>query len=234
MAPDVQLLMSDWLEPIFDEQRIPIDPLAQRPSHLVHPQLTCGLERNPNPIKTSASFFEEVIPDDWIGSLGQQKQDHNQKELKSNEIDLFNKELSCCPPGITPKHSRSRKKRIIYGSDVEELEEGPIFIEQDAVFSDVEVSRNLINDDHSTPTARRDRTTPMIPINPELDGDEEDLYNPSFERRTRNRRNTSRSSNRTSHGRQVPEPPEWLTIDDRRYSPYLPQVIIIFLIQFYL
>jgi hypothetical protein len=85
LAPDVQLLFSDWMDAVFDENRVPIDPIAQRPSHMIPPRLTYGLERNPNAIATRESFYQTAFEskEPWLGSEAQKKQEGLLRQLPS-------------------------------------------------------------------------------------------------------------------------------------------------------
>lgn len=224
MAPDVQLLLSDWMDPVFDENRVPIDPIAQRPGHLLPPRLTCGLERNPNPIVTRESFYPTAFDTDvpWMGSEAQKRQEATLRKQLASENAFFARELASCPPGIAPKHSRSRKKRIIYGSDVEEepAVEGEII--PGAQFREETEEANAPIDVEEVDEGRRSsRGGSSRQLSAWLEaGEEEEVYDPSAERRVRNRSaNRSREKANETNG-----PSEWLSIDDRRYSPYLPQL----------
>ena len=62
----------------------------------------------------------------------------------------------------------------------------------------------------------RSRTNPII-------FDEEDeVYEPSKDRVARSRKRTRRRT--ADRSISIPQPSEWLSIEDRRYSPYLPQL----------
>ncbi len=213
LAPDCQLLLQDWMEPVFDESRTPIDPIAQRPSFLVPPRLTCGLERTPNPVITTPEFFTTVVPEGWFESANQIRHEELvQSQLKS-ETKLFAKELAACPPGIAPKHSRSRKRRVLYGSDVEEVTQ-----DNTNVFAP-QGEQNIFEEVEDEPVEVEDRRTSQRVQSVQED---DDVYEPSLERlrRIRRRRTSTASSPRV----EAVTPSEWLTIDDRRYSPYLPQL----------
>jgi len=100
-APDVQLLPSDWMDPVFDENGHPVDPIALRPAHLIPPQQTCGLERRLHPVLTTPSFFQApLIPEPgWMGSEAQKQQDALLRQQFESETALFAHELATCPPG---------------------------------------------------------------------------------------------------------------------------------------
>lgn len=120
LAPDVQVLASDWLDAAFDDSRNPVDPLANRPCHLVPPRITCDLERRPNPMITTREFFQPVVLDTWMGSEAQKRQEALLKQQLESETGLFDLELSVCPPGyylshiciyLLVSHPRTRDRR---------------------------------------------------------------------------------------------------------------------------
>lgn len=219
LAPECQFLVSDWLDPTFDESRMPVDPIAQRPAHLNPPLVTCGLERDLNPVQVARGFFAPVVPAGWAGSLAQLRWEDALQKKQAAELALFERERAVCPPGIAPRH-RSRKRKVFYGSDVEEFVDEPVF---PTVY--------LEDDDEPERRQRDGLRAPRLPASAAAaaaDEEEEEVYDPSGERLERARRRASRADATRSAARASrrgdPEPVEWLSINNRTYSPYLPQI----------
>jgi hypothetical protein len=133
---------------------------------------------------------------------------------------------------VSPKHSKSRKKRVVFGSDVEEHfqnELGENFNPQgnsnDArPFSDEEYINGTVDEGSNYEIESEEILSPRIRsrTNPLIFDEEDEVYEPSKDRAPRSRkRSKKRNMEKVVN---TPQPSEWLSIEDRRYSPYLPQV----------
>lgn len=116
---------------------------------------------------------------------------------------------------ITPKNTRSKKRRHTFGSDVEEYLE-------DGLFAPAEVDEVQVVEVEEREVRHSGRTARITPVIADEEEEEAEVYNPSLERQHRHRRRAEQRSRRREEHEFGPV--EWLTIDDRRYSPYLPQL----------
>jgi len=137
-----------------------------------------------------------------------------------------------------PKSSRSKKKKILYGSDIDDLDEGGFtdYPAEDLSPIALAPANNLpAADSAEFPIERRQsaRTPRILQVEEEEDEDGH-VYDPSLERQSRHRRREMRNTRRSrdtgghesfsSSQQATAESPDWLSISDRRYSPYLPQI----------
>lgn len=211
--------------------------MFKRPVHLQNPEQTYSLDGSPNPRVLKPDFFAQFRNNLFENSEQKQRLQLAYEKQRECESRLFQIELDCSIPGVSPKHSRPRKKRIIYGSDVEDAVAGPI-----QPFNTVAPEQNpnlengVISDDEfipdtegsSSPESDHDSLMQRIrlPFINDDDVEDEDLYEPRREKNTNSRRRQKRKKVREKF--EAPEPSDWVTISDRTYSPYLPQVYNLF------
>lgn len=212
MAPSVQLLPSDWMEPLFDAGRRPLDPITGHPP-IPNPIQTVGLERHPNPIHTARSFHLPLVHP----YTSPERQQELERQVGA-EGRLFQLELELADPmGIPPR--TSRRRRAVYGSDTEEqLDGGGELMDVSPARPQVEQATVDVESDSSdSVSVRRSsrRVRPAIQEEEEVIDDGEDLYRPNQTTNTRRHRRSAQT---------IIGPPAWLSIDDRRQSPLLPQL----------
>lgn len=118
LAPPSQFFPTDWNELIYDAQRNTIDAVTQRTPHYAPRDCIVSIERAP---------YEPILKEDYPLSMPidpeepfvlRQRQQY-MKQLEA-ETTLFKEELASTIPGSTPRHTRTRRRRLLYGSDVEE------------------------------------------------------------------------------------------------------------------
>lgn len=118
-APASQFFPTDWNELVFDAQRNVIDSVTQRPADAASRSVIVSIER---------AEYGSLVDPDYAGSLPIEGADESVQERArelflrqmTTERQLYMREHTDIPPGSIPKHTRSRRKRLLYGSDVEE------------------------------------------------------------------------------------------------------------------
>lgn len=118
-APASQFFPTDWNELLFDSQRSVVDAITQRPPHLAPRDVVVSIERAVWEGLTLNPDYALEIPLEMDESLALRQRQLFTRQLR-NEARLFRDELTSTPAGALPKHSRSRRRRLLYGSDVEE------------------------------------------------------------------------------------------------------------------
>lgn len=117
-APTSQFFPTDWNELVFDGQRNAVDATTQRPPHLVPRDVIVSIEKNPYNVSMKEDYAVSIpIEGDESLLWKQQQLFHKQQR---DERRLFSLELANTTPGSVPKHTRSRRRRLLYGSDVED------------------------------------------------------------------------------------------------------------------
>jgi WD40 repeat protein len=117
-APASQFFPTDWNELIFDTQRNAVDAITQRPPHLVPRDMIVSIEKAAfGPIVSESYALTIPIEGDPVLAAKQQQLFQRQYEA---ERRLWKAEVENTPPDTMPRHARSRRRRLLYGSDVEE------------------------------------------------------------------------------------------------------------------
>ncbi|PJF16816.1 Bromodomain and WD repeat-containing protein 1 [Paramicrosporidium saccamoebae] len=250
-APSSQFFHDDWNELIFDSQRTALDAITQRPPHLASREKIFSIERNPYDLIVKESYPLTIPVDIDEGVLMRQQQLY-QRQLDT-EIDLYNRELQDTVPGSVPRHTRSRRRRVLHGSDVEDeippvaeqpAEEGEEEYRLASAGSETDGEVGITSTDHEMPSPgpynfrrrlheasprqgrRSDRLRPI----PEFEEEEEPLYRPdrpALRHRGSSRRRPVITESDEDTGpliERVQQVSKWLSMKDRQVFPYLPQI----------
>lgn len=117
-APASQFFPTDWNELVFDGQRNAVDAITQRPPHLVPRDVIVSIEKKTHTVHLDEGYAASIPIEGEENLVLRQRQLFQRQH--HNEQRLFSLEVKNTPPGSVPKHTRTRRRRLLYGSDVEE------------------------------------------------------------------------------------------------------------------
>lgn len=128
-APPSQFFPTDWNELIFDSQRLAVDAITQRPPHLAPRDSIVSIEKTTWDFTPDLNYALQLSLE--VDEMLSQRQKQVFNRQLRNETRLFKRELELTLPGSLPKHSRSRRRRLLYGSDVEDEMVAPLLANPD-------------------------------------------------------------------------------------------------------
>ncbi len=157
-----QFFPTDWNDLIFDADHNALDAVTQRPPHLACRSQIVSIEKSPYTTGRAVSeAYATSIPIEGDEAIALRNAQMFLRQFES-ETALFQREVANTPPGSLPKHTRARRKRLLYGSDVEDAQ-GLLF----PLLAD----GSVVREDDGVEGGGRMR--PSVPILPADDSDDE-------------------------------------------------------------
>lgn len=118
-APASQFFPTDWNELVFDAQRNVIDSVTQRPADAAPRSMIVSIERAEYGSLVSPNYANSIPIEGADESVQERARELFLRQM-TMERQLYMREHTDIPPGSIPKHTRPRRRRLLYGSDVED------------------------------------------------------------------------------------------------------------------